>query len=335
MSVADTPSLSPEVVQAALSELHRSRASLHRSHGVARCDLGLAMPGLRFGRAVPGAGFVLSGECVCRDLVADVLHLVSAFLAEHGADRVNLAGAVRSHVRKRVVDVFRAYRADRGAQVKPRQVRRNRFGRALPDEEHRAVLGHLADEAGYSAPLPGQGYLLRRLAERCAAEFGRPVPYYLERLPGILRTVKHVCSAGSRVNVGTRAAPEYVSWYDAYIERPLGRRPDSATRPLAEEGSPWGADQVPDPRAARAFDAVDDAVDHTDAAVVELVVGEVAAVPREDQVRTVRATVRALADRGLLPGDRAASLLADPARLDDVLCRTREVIAAGDRRNRG
>ena len=329
MTLRQTSPLSPEVVHAALSELHKSRAALHRSHKVARCDLGLAMPGLRFGHAVPAAGFVLSGECVCRDLVADVLHIVSVFLTEHGPDRRNLAGAVRSHVRKRVIDVFRGYRADRGAQVKPKQVRQNRFGRALPDEEHRAVLGHLADEAGYSAPLPGHGYLLRRLAERCAAEFGNPVPYYLERLPDILHTVKQVCSAGTRVNVGTRTCPEYVSWYDAYIERPLGRRPDTATRALADENT------VVDPRATRAFDAVADSTDpdaDPDTAVVELVVGEVTAAPAAEQPRTVRTAVVTLAERGLLPPDRAATLLSDPDRLADVLSRVREVAVAGGRR---
>lgn len=327
MSLRQTSLLSPEVVNAALAELRGSRAALHRSHLVARCDLGLAMPGLRFGNAAPAAGFVLSGDCVCRDLVADVLHIVTVFLTEHGTDRTNLAGAVRAHVRKRVIDVFRAYRADRGAQVKPKQVRQNRFGRALPDEEHRAVLGHLADEAGYSAPLPGHGYLLHRLAERCAAEFGEPVPYYLERMPNILRTVKQVCSAGTRVNVGTRTAPEYVSWYDAYIERPLGRRPDN--RGITDD-SAWST--VADPDAARAFDAVTDADPDPDAAVVETVVCGVAAVPPADQPQTVRTAVRALADRGLLPHDRAAALLADPDRLDDVLSRAREVVVAGGRR---
>ncbi|NUT90991.1 MAG: hypothetical protein HOY78_03065 [Saccharothrix sp.] len=329
MSLRQTSLLSAEVVNAALSELRGSRAALHRSHLVARCDLGLAMPGLRFGRAAaaPAAGFVLSGDCVCRDLVADVLHIVSVFLTEHGTDRTNLAGAVRSHVRKRVIDVFRSYRADRGAQVKPKQVRQNRFGRALPDEEHRAVLGHLADEAGYSAPLPGHGYLLRRLAERCAAEFGGPVPYYLERMPTMVRTVKRVCSAGTRVNVGTRTSPEYVTWYDAYIERPLGRRPD--TRVLSDDAA-WST--VADPDATRAFDAVTDTDVDPDTAVVATVVDRVAAVAPADQPRTVRTAVRALAERGLLPPDRAAALLADPDRLDDVLSKAREVVVAGGRR---
>ncbi|TCO52910.1 hypothetical protein [Actinocrispum wychmicini] len=324
------PHLTPEVVQAALAELRKSRTDLHRSHQVARCDLGLAMPGLRFGRATPAAGFVLSGECVCRDLVLDVLYVVWMFLTEHGADRANLAGAVRYHVRKRVIDVFRSYRADRGAPVKPKQVRNNRYGRALPDDEHRAVLGHLADEAGYSAPLPGQGYLLRRLAERCVAEFGQSVPYYLERLPSIIQTVKRVCGGGKRVNVGTRTVPEYVSWYDAYIDRPLGRRPDSTTRSLSDEDAfPQGADQVEDPDAARAFDAVEraDQVEDPDAVVVDMVVGGLAGAPPDDQARALRGTVRALADRGLLPERRAVSLLADPARLDDVLCQAQVLIA--------
>lgn len=307
-----TSHLSADVVRVTLSELRKPRTDLHRSHLVSRCDMKLAMPGLTTGRGARSALFELTGECVCRDLVVDVLQVVCEFLTEHGADRTNLIGAVRSHVRKRVVDVFRSYRLHQGAQVKPRTVRRNRFGRALPDEEHRAVLGHLADEAGYSSPLPGHGYLLRRLAERCAQEFDRPVPYYLERLPSILRTVKSVCSGGHRVNIGTRTDPEYVSWYDAYIDRPLGRRPDANTQPLTD-------DTV---RACTAAESADD----SDAVVVDLIVTAVAAVPLAAQPQALRAAVLDLADRGLVPHQRAASLIENQLRFDGVLAEAREVI---------
>lgn len=326
--------LSPDVAQAVMFELRKSRDALHRSHRVLRCDLGLVMPGLRFGCSVPATWYALSGDCVCRDLVADVLHIVITFLADHGADRTNLAGAVRSHVRKRVIDVFRRDRADRGAAVKPRQVRQNRFGRALPDDEHRAVLGLLADEAGYSAPLPGQGYLMRRLAERCSADLGQPVSYYLDRMPSILQTVKRVCSAGTRVNVGTRAAPEYVSWYDAYIERPLGRRPDAMTWTLSDDAVMWSVGQVADLRAAQAFDAVLNAeagCSDSDSAIVDLIVEEIATVAhhrQEQQEQAVRAAVLKLVDRGLLSRARATSLLADQTRVADVLSRAREVIGS-------
>ncbi|GGM89306.1 hypothetical protein GCM10011609_27720 [Lentzea pudingi] len=305
--------LSAEVVQVTLAELHKPRTDLHRSHLVSRCDMTLAMPGLRVGRAQRSALFELTGECVCRDLVVDVLQIVCDFLTEHGADRTNLIGAVRSHVRKRVVDVFRGYRAHQGAQVKPKTVRHNRFGRALPDEEHRAVLGHLADEAGYSSPLPGQAYLLRRLAERCAKEFDQPIPYYLERLPAILRTVKSVCSGGHRVNVGTRTSPEYVSWYDAYIDRPLGRRPDAHTQPL-EDDSAWTSG---DHENAHSSDAV----------VVDVIATAVASAPSGAQPQALRTAVVQLADRGLVPRHQAASLLADQLRFDGALAEVREVIA--------
>jgi hypothetical protein len=335
--------LSPAVVRALMAELRDPRAALHRSHAVTRCDLQLVMPGFRFGAGttllgVPATGLLLSGECVCRDLVADVLYLVTVFVTDHGTDRDNLAGAVRIHVRMRVVDVMRSYRAAQGAQVKPKQVRQNRFGRALPDDEHRAVLGHLADEAGYSAPLPGQGYLLRRLAERCVAEFGNTVPYYLERLPTIMNTVKRVCSAGARVNIGTRSAPEYVTWYDAYIDRPLGRRPDARAESLSRgDGFVRNVDQVVDPSADLAFVAVDAAhaaglavldKGDPDSVVVDMVVAGLAAVPRADQHRTLRITIRTLADRGLLPKDRAEALLVDEDRLHAVLSRGRDVIDA-------
>lgn len=338
--------LSPDVVRALMAELRDPRAALHRSHGVTRCDIQLVMPGLRFGTGttllgVPATGLLLSGECVCRDLVADVLYLVTVFVTDHGDDMDNLAGAVRVHVRMRVVDVMRSYRAARGAQVKPKQVRKNRFGRALPDDEHRAVLGHLADEAGYSAPLPSQGYLLRRLAERCVAEFGNTVPYYLERLPAIMNTVKRVCSAGARVNVGTRNAPEYVSWYDAYIDRPLGRRPDAGADPLSHgDGFVGSVDEVADPSADLAFVAVDaaqaaglavfDRAD-PDSVIVDMVVAALAAVPRAAQDRVLRVTIRTLVDCGLLSKERAEALLVDENRLNTVLSRVRDVIDAPGR----
>ncbi|MGX7826065.1 hypothetical protein ACTG9Q_13320 [Actinokineospora sp. 24-640] len=323
-----------------LVELAESRRSLHSSHKVVRCDMVLTMPGLRAGRAprkqvVSTGRFALSGECVCRDLVADVLHVVSVFLTEHGPTLENVPGAVRYHVRMRVHDVLRSYRAQRGAQVKPKQVRKNKFGRALPDEEHRAVLGHLADEAGYSAPLPGHGYLLRRLAERCVAEFGNTVPYYVERLPEIIKKVKQVCSDGSRVNVGTPDTPEYVSWYEAYIERPLGRRPDTMTAPISDDNaSPWGADQVPDPTATCAFDAVEGLSPDSDEAVLTLVVRQVAAAPPTTRVAILRDAVRGLAVAGALSPLRADALLSSPTRVADVLFRVDEVIAASRIRRR-
>lgn len=304
-----TSHLSPEVVRATLAELQKARTDLHRSHQVARCDMGLAVNGLRIGRPLQAPGLVVSGDCVCRDLVLDVLCLVAVFLTEHGTQCHNVVGAVRFHVRKRVIDVMRGYRASKGAQVKPKQVRQNRFGRALPDEEHRAVLGHLADEAGYTAPLPGQSYLLRRLAERCVAEFGNSVPYYLERMPAIIHTVRTVCSAGNQVNVGSRTDPEYVSWYDAYIERPLGRRPEALVHPLSDE-------------------VTDVEPVNTDAAIVGQIVDAVTTAPSSDQLTSLRAAVHALADQGLIARREAEALLSDRARLDDVLASAREVAHA-------
>ncbi|MBB1158044.1 MULTISPECIES: hypothetical protein [Amycolatopsis] len=329
-----SPELPTDVVRAAVDELRETRDRLHASHRVARCDLRLVLRELRYGPAAgpePASGLVLSGECVCRDLVADVLHVVMIFLTEHGATITNPPGAVRVHVRKRVHDVLRSYRCARGAQAKPKQVRSNRYGLALPDEEHRAVFGHLVDEAGYSAPLPSGGYLVRRIAERCAAEFGKPVPYYVERIPAMLATIQCVCSTGARVNVGTRAAPEYVSWYDAYIERPLGRRPDSAVASLSDDdASKWGSDCVADPSAQAAFAAVElrDASADPDAVVVDTVVTGFAGVPPDDRETSLRSALRGLADNGFLPRQRAESLLSDPQGLDDVMSRVQAVIEA-------
>ncbi|MGV9364463.1 hypothetical protein [Amycolatopsis sp. NPDC003731] len=341
-SSRSTPELTTDVVRAVFAELGEVRDQLHVSHRVARCDLCLALRELRYGPTPAGAGdngLLLAGDCVCRDLVADVLHVVTTFLTEHGAAITNPPGAARIHVRKRVHDVLRSYRCAHGAQAKPKQARDNRYGRALPDEEHRAVFGHLVDEAGYSAPLPGGGYLVRRLAERCAAEFGKPVPYYLERVPGMLITIQRVCKAGARVNVGTKTAPEYVSWYDAYIDRPLGRRPDTAITSLSDDGaSRWGRDHVADPSAQSAFAAVEVAgVDaHPDSTVVDTVVTRLAEASPGAWEGTLRSALLGLADRGFLSRRRAETLLSDPQGMDDVMARVRTVIEArGGRVNRG
>jgi hypothetical protein len=337
--------LTTEVVRATFDELREIRERLHASHQVARCDLRLAWRDLRYGplpRWEPEpspTGLVLSGDCVCRDLVADVLYVVMTFLTEHGATMTNPPGAVRIHVRKRVHDVLRTYRCARGAQAKPKQVRGNRYGRALPDEEHRAVLGHLADEAGYSAPLPGGTYLVRRLAERCAAEFGKPVPYYLERVPAMMSAVRGVCSTGARVNVGTSAAPEYVTWYDAYIDRPLGRRPDMSITSLSDDSaSRWGSDHVADPSAQSAFAAVEvrNPAPDPDSVVVDTVVTRLATVSPGAREAGLRSALLGLADGGFLPRQRAETLLSDPNGMNDVMSRVQAVIEArGEKVNRG
>ncbi|RSN46027.1 hypothetical protein DMC64_14895 [Amycolatopsis sp. WAC 04197] len=336
--------LSTEVVRAAFDELREVREQLHISHQISRCDLRLILRELRYGQAPPEeveshTRLVLSGDCVCRDLMADVLHVVTTFLTERGATITNPPGAVRIHVRKRVHDVLRSYRCARGAQAKPKQARGNRYGRALPDEEHRALFGHLVDEAGYSAPLPGNGYLMRRLAERCASEFDKPVPYYLERVPAMMSTIRRVCSTGARVNVGTSASPEYVTWYDAYIDRPLGRRPDTTVTSLSEDGaSPWGCDHVADPSAQSAFAAVElrDADPDPDSVVIDTVVTRLSEVSPDEREADLRSVLLSLADGGFLPRRRAESLLSDPDGMGDVMSRVQAVIEArGGRVNRG
>jgi hypothetical protein len=336
--------LSTEVVRAAVDELREVRKRLHASHQVVRCDLRLVLRELRYGPALrqelqPLTGLLLSGDCLCRDLVVDVLHVAMTFLTERGAKIVNPPGAVRIHVRKRVHDVLRSYRCARGAQAKPKQVRTNRYGRALPDDEHRALLGHLVDEAGYSAPLPGGGYLERRLAERCAAEFGKPVAYYLERVSAMMSTIRRVCSTGARVNVGTRTAPEYVTWYDAYIDRPLGRRPDTAVTSLSDaSASLWGGDHVADPSAQSAFAAVEvqDADPDPDSVVVDTVVAQLSSVSPGARWAGLRSALLGLADGGFLPRRRAEFLLSDPDGMDAVMSRVQAVIEGrGGRMNRG
>jgi hypothetical protein len=190
-----------------------------------------------------------------------------------------------------------------------------------------------------SAPLPGGGYLVRRLAERCAAEFGRSVPYYLDRVPAMMSTIRRVCSTGARVNVGTRAAPEYVTWYDAYIDRPLGRRPDNAVTSLSDDSaSLWGSDHIADPSAQSAFAAVEvrNADPDPDSVVVDTVVTRLSEVSPSARAVSLRSALLGLADSGLLSRRRAESLLSDPYGMDLVMSRVQAVIEArGGRVNRG
>ncbi|GAB3735024.1 hypothetical protein GCM10027598_60860 [Amycolatopsis oliviviridis] len=258
----------------------------------------------------------MSGICPCRDLVADAFELTWQFVVDRGHRFDNLAGAVRKELRFRLVELDRRARRDRGAPVKPRAVRDNRHGRALPDDLHREVLVMLVDEAGFQGPLRGEAGLLRRLADRCTDRFGGDPASHAAVLPQVLRTVERVCRTGPRVNVGTVTAPELVTWWEAYVERPLGRRadPDDLTGDPALDK----AEEI----ALREFDPI---ADLGDEAVVPLLVTDVWSKPESDRDEALRDLIRRLAHQGVLPRRRAEVLLADGESRNQALVRLAEL----------
>ncbi|WP_439657467.1 hypothetical protein ACSHWB_34445 [Lentzea sp. HUAS TT2] len=310
--LALTPlTVSPEILLAFWYELRGPRDQLHRRH-TGPCDTELRVGGLRLGRATSiaprGSAFHLSGHCPCRDLVADAYVLVVEFLTTHAGSLHNPPGAIRTHLRYRLADLARRARGDRGAQVKPETVSANRYGRALPDDFHREVFVMLADEAGYSTPMLGKEGLLDRLAARCGASFAGTPEEHRALLPSVLSRIEEACRSGPRVNVGTATEPELVTWWEAYVDRPLGRRPNPADVAVEDQHTGIAApDLVTDP---------DD----------ELLTSLLKTVPgRSDERAALTSAITRLRDHGLLPHTRAQLLLTDGQQQDLVLRQLRDL----------
>lgn len=218
------------VFSAVMAETRTHRAALHRSTGSDRCDLQLSA-------ASPGGGVVrIDGDCACRDFLVDMLVEAHLLLARNLRQLRNPPGAVRTHLRTRAThDWIRRRRIQIGAQARCDRIRRGARARGLPDEFHRALLEYLCDEAGSPAPLEDQESLVRRLSVRCAAEFGGEAPDYRDRVLAGLLVVERQCRTGPRVNDATDDRTEFVTWWERYIERPLGRRPPRSVAALPDD----------------------------------------------------------------------------------------------------
>lgn len=138
-------------------------------------------------------------------------------------------------------------------------------------------------------------HLHRRIAVRCAAELGGSAAQYLDRVAAGLAVVERRCRSGPRVNVGTADDPEYVTWWERYVERPLGRRP------------PRAVDAAPDHVCSPAGVELDRVASGRDMAVVSLLTDAVRRTP-DDPAGALRIGVRALVEGELLP-ERAATAL--------------------------
>lgn len=286
---------------AVIAEIRTHRAVLHRSTGPARCDLQLPAAGL------VGGAVRIDGDCPCRDFLVDMLVEAYLLLARKAGQLRNPPGAVRTHLRTRATgDWIRRRRIEMGAQARCDRIRHSARARALPDEFHRALLQYLCDEAGSPAPLEDRESLVRRLGVRCAAEFGGEAQDYRDRVLAGMPVVERQCRAGPRVNDGTEDRTEFVTWWERYIERPLGRRPRFSVAELPDDRHTVSG---PDPSAEDRCAAAE-----SDDLVVRHLVA--AARRRPDMPdAALREGLADLVSRGLVADRVADSVLGDKQRM--------------------
>lgn len=303
-----SPACTDEVLRVVWQESRSLRGSLHAAARIRSCDVVLTGPTTRFGdRSGHPAGplFACGGTCPCRDYVTHLVVEADRYLRTGAGVLRNPAAAVRVHLRTRGAgDWIRAVRVERGAQARTDRIRTGARARALPDEYHRALLEYLVDEAGSTAPLDGEGPLRARLADRAAREFGGTAERHVASVAAALPRIEDVCRSGRRTAVD--GIP--VTWWERYVEIPLGRRDRTP-------GAPVAGVEVPCPVAGDAFDAVVDTVAHGPGGADSAVLAAVAAAARTERpVPAVRAALAGLAGRGVLPAGTVAAVLADPGR---------------------
>ncbi|QIZ33686.1 hypothetical protein [Saccharopolyspora sp. ASAGF58] len=293
----------PELLDVIWHETRANRAAIHRALPDTRCDLRISASDRN--RKLIGT-VLIDGDCVCRDFLVDMLVECHRYLADRAGELGNPLGAARVHVRKKAVhDWIRRRRTDVGAQARVDRIRKSAMALGLPDEFHRALLEYLADEAGVMAPLDSQEALLRRLATRCAAEFGGAAEHYRARVAAGVALVERHCRSGTRVNAGTAAEPEKVTWWERYIERPMGRRPRRTDKPIA---TPECGDAANLP-AHDPGQVADDSTEF-DARVVAVLVAALRRQPVAPDA-ALRAGLADLVAQGLIPQWCAVELCAD------------------------
>lgn len=205
------------VINAVWFETDATRGAIHRLCRLTTCDLHVLA-------VASGERLVVSGECLCRDFLVDMLVEADGFLCARSVEVLrNPPGAVRVHVRKRSGEWTRRRRVDVGAQARTDRLRDSVIGRAMPDEYHRALLQFVAEEAGSLAPLGDDGALHRRLADLVAGEFGGTASDHLPRVASGLAVVEEICRAGRKVAAHPGSA-RLVTWWERYIDAPRGRR---------------------------------------------------------------------------------------------------------------
>jgi hypothetical protein len=182
-------------------------------------------------------------------------------------------------------------------------------------------------EAGSPAPLRDDAQLHSRLADLVAAEFGGAADDWRTRVATGLRTLEEHCRGGPAVAAWPARQGGTRSWWDRYVDEPLGRRacPDLVRLdavPLntvlshsESVGAPApSAEAVPEPAAKHVVGG-----EEVLAAVLTAARTSVAQPGRGDPARRLTAVLRSvtadLVERRALADDVAARFVADPARV--------------------
>jgi hypothetical protein len=283
------------------------------------------------------------GECPCRDYLIDLIVEADQFLTDTGDGLMNPPGAIRTHLRMRAAgDWTRRRRTEMGAQARTDRIRNSVRGQSLPDEFHRALFEFLVGEAGSLAPLEDDAQLHHRLCELVAGAFGGSPQQYWSRVAHGLGVIEAVCRQGRRVPAGPGCNEEMITWWERYVERPLGRRPRLGIEPLieltSETGQPAGpqiACPVAEAEFERALDAatgLTDPVGDLDPDNVVLAVLRGAFVTALDQtpnpVEALRTATAELVRREMLPEHVAERFIADTSRVQEALRQLLVITAA-------
>jgi len=136
--------------------------------------------------------------------------------------------------------------------------------------------------------------------------------------------IERHCRSGPRVNAGTAAEPEHVTWWERYIERPLGRRPRRTDQPIPAVPGEQGV-KTDLLCAAHPLQRCITGSAEFDATVVAILVAALHRRP-DAPAAALRAGISEVVAQGLLPERSAAELLSDRARFATA---TQELSAFG------
>lgn len=297
------------VVRAVRFESDGLRDRIHLLRRVGSCDRTVR---------VGGGQLVVNGECLCGAMLVEMLVEADGFLrAQPPGTLHNPPGAVRAHVRRRLPDWTRRRRVEMGAHARPERLRHGRMAAGLPDAYHAALLHYLAAEAGSLAPLGDESSLLRRLAMLAADEFGGPATEHLPRVVRGVAVVEAVCRR--RMVAPFPGAAWRTTWWQRYIEEPLGRRPRFDDVPL-HSSVPNGVASLLDRLPERDDD------DPGDRAVATVL--RVIADGTEVDARAMQAAAAELLRTRQLSSAAAARFVADPDCLQIAAEQVRVLLAA-------
>jgi len=266
--------------------------------------------------------FFIGGDCPCQPMLLETFMIAHAYLVKAGTRLNHPEGAARQHLRSRQHDYTRLRRAEVGAQVRTDRLVTSARAQLLATDEQRLLLADIADEAGSEAPLDRDEQLELRLALRRARRQGISPEDALPSIRRDLAVVRAIFTSGRQVNLGTASRPEYVSWWEAYIELPLGRRRRTSdvpaiTAPHCPDAEAEGGLDLPCARAELAYQQVLDRMTEQTKGSHPVIRALYLAMPTEstvDRDHQLEIALRKLASQGRLVPTTVDGLLADPRR---------------------